>query len=103
EQLCIRKFTPRIKNYFKILDNDIGRPLSHISHDFRDIDIMQVIQDVQMDGQTVEKRICLNENQWFMVRIVPYRVAPRMFSGIVVVFVDLGWMHNFLEEADRLG
>ncbi|PIE63227.1 MAG: chemotaxis protein CheR, partial [Desulfobacterales bacterium] len=31
EQLCIRKFTPRIKNYFKILDNDIGRPLSHIS------------------------------------------------------------------------
>ena len=39
ESLNIRKFTPNIRHEINLIDQDIGRPLSHISHNLKDIDL----------------------------------------------------------------
>ena len=32
-QLCIRKFTPRIAETFRVIPQDVGRPLRTFAHD----------------------------------------------------------------------
>ena len=34
-QLCIRKFTPRIAETFRVIPQDVGRPLRTFTHDLR--------------------------------------------------------------------
>ncbi len=99
DKLRIRKFTPQIKRFFKILDSDIGRPLSHISHNINEVDLMEIIREVQINEETEERRVYLKNEQWYMMRIVPYKIAPENFAGIVLVFVNLNRVHDFFKEA----
>ncbi len=99
DKLCIRKFTPQIKKFFKVLDGDIGRPLSHISHNIDETDLISTLKEVQLREETTERRVYLKGERWYMMRIVPYRIAPELFAGIVIVFVNLNRMHDFLKEA----
>ncbi len=99
DKLRIRKFTPQIKRFFKILDSDIGRPLSHISHNINEVDLMETIREVQISEEIEERRVYLKDEQWYMMRIVPYKISPEFFAGIVLVFVNLNRVHDFFKEA----
>lgn len=89
EHLCIRKFTAQVKQFFKILDNDLGRPLSHISHNLEHIDLLKMIREVQINGMPAEEKICIEGSSWFMMRIVPYKITPEIASGVVIIFIDI--------------
>lgn len=98
EHLCIRKFTPQVKQFFKILDNDLGRPLSHITNTIEHVDIIKLIQHVQHSDTSIEEKICVAGNCWFMMRVVPYRITPEIASGVVVLFVDVTEIHKSMLE-----
>ncbi|MBU4525572.1 MAG: PAS domain S-box protein [Desulfomicrobium sp.] len=89
ENMEIRRFSPKVADIFKVLDTDIGRPLSHISHLLDDVDPVRIIEKVQKLGKMTEHEVRTRDGHWFLMRVVPYSVGPKVFSGTLVSFVDI--------------
>ncbi len=89
ENLEIRRFTPKIKDIFSVLDTDLGRPFDHISHVLMEEDLVNIIQGVQSSEIIFSKEVRTNDGQWFLLKILPYQIAPQQYSGILLHFVDI--------------
>ncbi len=100
EELEIRKFSPEITKIFRIMDKDIGRPITHISHSLLDVDPVEMIRMVQQSSQAVEKEIQVQGGQWYLARILPYHIGPETFSGVVLTFVDITDLKKTQQELD---
>ena len=89
ENLEVRRFSKRMGEIFKLLDSDVGRPITHISHYLVDCDPLQLIRQAQTSNQTIEREVCTQDQHQHLMRVVPYKVGPKSFSGTVVSFVDI--------------
>ena len=89
-ELCIRKFTPRIAETFRVISDDIGRPLRTFTHDLLHPNLMADIERVLHEGVTVECQTWDRRQRCLFLRILPYRARPREqsdapFSGTPAV------------------
>ncbi|WP_306549332.1 chemotaxis protein CheB [Desulfobulbus sp.] len=89
EDLEIRKFSAEIANVFHIMEKDIGRPLTHIAHRLVDFDPFAAVRTVQATNRPVEQEVGAANNQWYLIRILPYAIAPKIYSGVVLTLVDI--------------
>jgi two-component system CheB/CheR fusion protein len=89
ENLEVRRFSKRMGEIFKLLDSDVGRPITHISHYFVDCDPLEAIRKAQASNLPVELEVCTQDSRRHLMRVVPYKVGPKSFSGTVVSFVDI--------------
>ncbi len=89
EDLEIRRFSPQISSIFKLLESDIGRPISHISHSLADFDPVKRIKEVLKSNVPEEWEVRSEEEKWYLMRIAPYSVGPAVFSGLVLSFVEI--------------
>jgi two-component system CheB/CheR fusion protein len=87
--LEIRKYSPETARIFSIIEQDIGRPLSHLSHRIRDFNLIKTIKEVMKTEKPFEKALSLNDDSIYLVRIIPYQTGPKTFSGAVLTFVDI--------------
>jgi two-component system CheB/CheR fusion protein len=90
ENKVIRRFTPEIKRVFKILDSDVGRPVSHLLHTLVDVDPYDLIEAVAGGAPELEREVRAQDGAWFLMRILPYHVGVESVSGVVVTFTDIG-------------
>jgi two-component system CheB/CheR fusion protein len=88
--LKIKRFTRQAKAIIKLIDSDIGRPLedlvSTLKYDHLIDDAKTVLQTLiykDTEVQTVN-------NDWYLLRILPYRTAENMIDGLVISFIDIG-------------
>jgi two-component system CheB/CheR fusion protein len=100
-QLCIRKFTPRIAETFRVIANDIGRPLRTFTHDLQRPTLMADIEHVLQDGQIVEASVMDTRGRAFFLRVLPYHarnksngkddkpVASHTPDGVVLTLTDI--------------
>jgi len=89
ENLEVRRFSPQIVRLFKLLESDIGRPITHISHQLADCDPIALIREVQERGRVKELEVRSVDDRWYLARITPYEIGPATFSGTVMSFVDI--------------
>lgn len=89
ENLEVRRFSPQATRLFKLLESDIGRPVTHISHKLDGFDPIFTIHNVQKSGQVKELEVRSTDNRWYLARITPYEIGPATFSGTVLSFVDI--------------
>ncbi|WP_084031969.1 chemotaxis protein CheB [Desulfonatronum lacustre] len=89
ENMEIRRFSPKISNIFKILESDIGRPLTHISHNLEEVDPVRIIEAVQGHGRLEEHEVRAGGGRWHLMRVIPYVVGPEVISGTLISFVDI--------------
>ncbi len=89
ENLEVRRFSPKITRIFKLLESDVGRPITHISHYLMDCDLIGLIRKVQANNQSLEQEIHAQDGSWYLMWVVPYFVGPKVFSGTVLSFVDI--------------
>ncbi|MBN2682839.1 MAG: PAS domain-containing protein [Bacteroidales bacterium] len=86
--LCIRKITPVVSKITNILQNDLGRPLTHLapmdSYPQMQNDVIKVSENLQPLDKEI---ICDDKN--FLVRIRPYRTEYNAVEGILLTFVDI--------------
>jgi two-component system CheB/CheR fusion protein len=75
--LSIRKFTPRIGDVFRIIPDDVGRPLRSFSHDLLRPSLMADIERVLESGESVEEQTWDTRGRCYFLRILPYRARPR--------------------------
>jgi len=89
ENLEVRRFSKKTTEIFKLLDADVGRPITHISHFLADCDPVRIIRDVQQSSRPAELEVQTHSGQWLLMRVVPYIIGPKTFSGTVISFVDI--------------
>lgn len=89
EDLEIRKFSPEIANVFHIMGKDIGRPIQHLSHRLQDIDPYMAMGEVLRSEQPFEQEVRSQQDRWYLLRIQPYAIGPKVYSGVVLTLVDI--------------
>jgi len=99
ENMEVRRFSKRVCDIFKLLDSDIGRPITHITHHLQNCDPIALIREVQISSQQLEQEVQTQDGRWRLMRIVPYAIGPKTFSGTVVSFVDINLLKLAQESA----
>lgn len=102
KRLCIRRFTPAVTREFNLLEVDYGRPIGHISHNFKYYDLIKDAQQVLSTLEPLEKEIQNQEGSWYRMRILPYRTEDQFINGIVLTFVDINDLKTGNEELVKL-
>ncbi|MCA9262603.1 MAG: PAS domain-containing protein, partial [Planctomycetales bacterium] len=85
--LRIRKFTPAITSVFHVLDQDIGRPVSHIAHTLPNWDLVGDSIRVMQSGRSVERSVGTADRQ-FLIRLLPYQIGDEV-GGVIVTLIDI--------------
>jgi two-component system CheB/CheR fusion protein len=97
ENLEIRKFTPEITQIYKVMDKDLGRPISHLSHRLVDTDPLEIIHSVHESAKPFERSVATVDGRWYLLRALPYHIGPQTFSGVVLTFIEI----TQLRKAER--
>jgi len=87
--LNVRRFTDQATQIVHLREVDIGRPLSELSST---LDYANLEMDAKETLRTLimsEKEIATTDQQWFSVRIMPYRTASNVIQGVVITFVNI--------------
>ncbi|SIS45421.1 CheR family methyltransferase [Salimicrobium salexigens] len=89
EMLCIRRITPLMKEVSNVRDEDIGRPISHISVMSEYPEVVDDVYEVLDSLIKKEKEIEDNKGRHWFVRIRPYRTEYNSVNGIIVTLVEI--------------
>ncbi|MBL0386438.1 PAS domain-containing protein [Tumebacillus sp. ITR2] len=100
--LCIRRFTPAVTKVIHLLEIDIGRPLSHMSHRLKYDRLLEDAREVLTHVVPTEREIQTVEGDWYSVGILPYRTVENQIKGVVVTFVDITDLKRANQELQKL-
>jgi len=90
--MMIRKYTTVAANYFNLLENDVGRPLHHISNELEYNGMFEDIETVSRTHQIVSREIFTTSGAPVLIKLVPYSsssVDSEKLSGVTVTITDL--------------
>jgi two-component system CheB/CheR fusion protein len=87
--LNIKRFTPSITDVIKLIQSDVGRPLSDITSSFGGVDLSQLSAQVLENLAPYEGDVTTAEGRHYLMRILPYRTTRNVIDGVVVTFVDV--------------
>ena len=86
----IRKFNPAIQKFFKLLPQDIGRPIDHIAYNLSNQDTMlKDVKRVIITGEEIEKEVRTPDDQWVLKRVRPFKTESGLVEGAVLTFTDI--------------
>jgi len=104
-ELNIRRFTPAIINQFALLESDIGRPITSFTNSFVDKNIYPEIENVVKKLVVFEKEIVDEKENFYLMRVLPYRTDAGQVDGAVLTFIPINELKkandNFTEVAER--
>jgi PAS domain S-box-containing protein len=86
----IRKFNPAIQEFFKLMPQDIGRPIDHIAYNLSNQDTMlKDVKRVVITGEEIEKEVKTPEDRWVLKRVLPFKTENGSVEGAVLTFTDI--------------
>ena len=88
-QLRIRKFTPAAQQEINLLEKDIGRPLSHISHNLKGCDLAQEARKVLDNLTTREREVRSANGNYYLLKFRPYYTLNDTIGGVIIVLIDI--------------
>ncbi|WP_324721059.1 chemotaxis protein CheB [Salinimicrobium sp. HB62] len=97
--LCIRKFTPAIKEHFSFLNSDVGRPISHFTGNIGKSNLLERCKRVLNTGKTLEKAVVSKEGIHYLRRISPYINTNQEIDGVVITFIEI---ENLQKSKEKL-
>jgi two-component system CheB/CheR fusion protein len=84
--MTILRFTPQVKKLFNVIPTDIGRSINDIVFNFDynglEEDIHRVIETLAIK----EAEIKTKSDEWYTLRIMPYRTMDNFINGAVLTF-----------------
>jgi two-component system CheB/CheR fusion protein len=87
--LNILRFTPQVTKLFNVIPQDVGRSITHIVSNFDYPAIENAILEVieRLAGKELEVKT--KKNDWYNLRIMPYRTTDNFISGAVLTFTKI--------------
>ena len=99
EMLNVKRFTEDARALFRFVPTDIGRPLSDLASNLRYESLMQDCRDVLKTLARKEREVAALDGRRYLMRVLPYRTAENVISGVVITFVDIESLRS--AEASR--
>jgi two-component system CheB/CheR fusion protein len=100
DALLVRRFTTQTTKVIKLIPSDVGRPITDIVTTMDYPELAENARQVLKTLAFVEKQVKAQGDQWFTVRIMPYRTQENRIEGVVITFNDITVAKN-LEAALR--
>jgi two-component system, chemotaxis family, CheB/CheR fusion protein len=88
-ELRIRMFTPTVAELFNITEVDLGRAITHFTHNLDYEGLGPDARLVLRDLSPLEREVAVRDGRWLMIRMRPYRTIEDRIDGVVVSFVDV--------------
>ena len=88
-RLCVKRFTPEVTKVINLVQEDVGRPVSHFKTKLEDENLAQEAQEVLDTLLPKQSEIRSIDGQWYLERITPYRATNNVIGGVVVTFIDV--------------
>ncbi len=88
-ELHLRKFTPAAQDVVNLLDQDVGRPFSHFTHDLKNFDLVQMARRSLETVSEVEQNVQSEHGTWYQIKAIPYQTHASLFDGVVLTLVDI--------------
>ncbi len=87
----VRGFTPAATEIYPVTAQDVGRPLSHLTHRLRDVPPLPdpATMRAAAEGTPIEHEAESEDGRWFLRRVLPYRGPGGEADGLVVTFLDI--------------
>lgn len=89
KDLNIRRFTEQLTKIIKLRTSDIGRPFTDIANNLKYPKITSHAKEVLRTLVIKETAITTNSDNWFNIRIMPYRTFEDKIDGLVITFIDI--------------
>jgi len=102
--LAIRRFTPPATKIIKMIESDIGRPITDLVQNLRYDRLHEDVTEV-LDTLTLkEVPVQTKDGEWFLMRVLPYRTGDNVIDGVVMTFSDITTLKHLeaLNESGRL-
>jgi two-component system CheB/CheR fusion protein len=87
--LRIKRFTTPMTQVVKLIDSDIGRPLSDLASTLNYERLLEDVTEVLHTLVFKEIDVQTKEGMWYLLRIMPYRTIENSIDGLVLTFVDI--------------
>jgi two-component system, chemotaxis family, CheB/CheR fusion protein len=101
--LRIKKFTPAATEVFRLIEEDVGRSIADIAPRFAADGLITDIKAVLRTLAAREWQVRLiDEDAWYILRILPYRTLDNVIDGVVLTFVDITELRRAQEQRDQL-
>lgn len=94
KKLLIKRFTPIATQVFNVIESDIGRPLSDITHTLRYSTLAQDVAETFNTLRVLERDVQSEDGRWFLMRLSPYRTADDRIDGAVLTLIDVSERHK---------
>ncbi len=105
KDLRIKMFTPATAKQINVKDNDIGRPLTDLSNNLKEIDLIEEVQSVINNREINNRQVETKEGQWYVMKIMPYiRSNDNSSDGAIITFydiTDLKKSQEIIEKANK--
>lgn len=85
----IKRFTKEATKLVNLISTDIGRPLEDIVSNVEYEDMIKDIREVMDRVIFKEKEVHTKDDNWYLVRIIPYKTSANIIDGAVVTFIDI--------------
>ena len=100
--LQIKRFTSETTKVFNLIPSDIGRPIRHIASNLEDIDLVADAQRVLTTLAVKEAEVRTKDQNWYLMRIMPYRTVENVIDGVSVTFADITQLKRATEERNKV-
>ena len=87
--LNIKRYTPTATHLFNLIQTDLDRPISDITSTIRYEHLKKDSQEVLDTLIVKEAEVQDTDNNWYTMRISPYRTIENIIDGVVITFMDI--------------
>jgi two-component system, chemotaxis family, CheB/CheR fusion protein len=86
---CIKRFTPSAQKLLNLMPGDLSRPISHLSHRFGGLDLVEDAGKMLQNLSMIEKEVQSTTGEWYEMHCLPYRTLDNKIDGVIFTFTDV--------------
>jgi two-component system CheB/CheR fusion protein len=99
--LKIRRFTPASEKVLNIIAGDIGRSISDLRFHLDIPNLSAMILDVLQTLETKEMHVHDDDDNWYLMKIRPYRTMDNKIDGVVIAFFEISHIKQDLRKSEE--
>lgn len=99
--LCVRWYTPALREVFPLRSTDAGRPIADIATGPLASGLEAESRDAMAGNVAIQRELATTEGLTYIRRTQPYHAAEETVAGVIVTFVDITVSRRVAEAALR--